>query len=140
MKVGNIVPRTGINIDGKSGKSKLDFSDSFNQTNKSKTKEELDGYMKEIKNIGEKLINTQNYTDVIKYKQVVKSYLKSVVDYVYSLNKNTSFWDGNYFTTVKTVNEKLEEMTRELIYEQKENIDMASKIDEINGLLLDIYI
>ncbi len=49
MKVGNIVPRTGINIDGKSGKSKLDFSDSFNQTNKSKTKEELDGYMKEIK-------------------------------------------------------------------------------------------
>ena len=140
MKVGNVVSRTGINIDGKIEKSKLDFSDSFNQTNKSKTKEELDGYMKEIKNIGERLINTQNYSDVIKYKQVVKSYLKSVVDYVYSLNKNTSFWDGNYFTTVKTVNEKLEEMTRELIYEQKENIDMASKIDEISGLLLDIYI
>lgn len=140
MKVGNIIPKTGIIIDGKSEKTKLDFSDNFNQTNKLKTKEELDGYMKEIKNIGERLINTQNYTDIIKYKKVIKSYLKSVVDYVYSLNKNTSFWDGNYFTTVKTVNEKLEEMTRELIYEQKENIDMASKIDEINGLLLDIYI
>lgn len=140
MKVGNIVSRADISIDAKIEKSKLDFSDSFNQTNKSKTKEELDGYMKEIKNIGERLINTQNYSDVMKYKQVVKSYLKSVVDYVYSLNKNTSFWDGNYFTTVKTVNEKLEEMTRELIYEQKENIDIASKIDEISGLLLDIYI
>ncbi|CEH33281.1 YaaR family protein [Romboutsia lituseburensis] len=139
MKVGNVGLNTGLNIESKGNKNRSDFSESFNQANKAKTKEELESYMKEIKSIGERLVATQNYTDVIKYKQVIKGYLKSVVDYVYSLNQNTSFWDGNYFTTVKTVNEKLDEMTRELMYEQKENIDMASKIDEINGLLLDIY-
>ena len=139
MKVRNIGLNTGLSIESKNSKSKLDFSDSFNQTNRSKTKEELETYIKEIKTTGERLAVTQNYTDVIKYKQVIKGYLKSIVDYVYDLNKNDSFWDKNYFTTVKTVNEKLEEITKELIYEQKENIDVAAKIDEINGLLIDIY-
>lgn len=139
MKVRNIGLNTGLSIESKNSKSKLDFSDSFNQTNRSKTKEELDAYIKEIKKTGGRLVVTQNYTDVVKYKQVIKGYLKSIVDYVYSLNKNDSFWDRNYFTTVKTVNEKLEEITKELIYEQKENIDVAAKIDEINGLLIDIY-
>ncbi len=139
MKVGSIGLSTGINIESKASKNKLDFNENFTQANMFKTKEELDFYIKEIKGIGEKLISTQNYNEVLKYKKVIKEYLKSVVDYVYSLNKNTSFWDGNYFTTVKTVNEKLEDITRELIYEQRENIDIASKIDEINGLLLDIY-
>jgi uncharacterized protein YaaR (DUF327 family) len=139
MKVGNIGLNPGINIESKNNKSKLDFSDSFNQTNKSKTKEELESYIKEIKSTGDRLVVTQNYTDVVKYKQVIKSYLKSIVDYVYTLNKKDSFWDANYFTTVNTVNEKLEEITKELIYEQKNNIDVAAKIDEINGLLIDIY-
>lgn len=139
MKVGSIGLSTGINIESKASKNKLDFNENFTQANMFKTKEELDFYIKEIKGIGEKLISTQNYNEVLKYKKVIKEYLKSVVDYIYSLNKNTSFWDGNYFTTVKIVNEKLEDITRELIYEQSENIDIASKIDEINGLLLDIY-
>lgn len=140
MKVGNIGVGTSINVESKNSKTKLDFSESFNQENKFRTKEELNLYMNSIKEIGERLVVTKNYSDVLQYKKVIKGYLKSVVDYMYSLNKNTSFWDRNYFTTVKTINEKLEEMTRELMYEQKENIDMASKIDEINGLLLDIYI
>lgn len=139
MKVRNIGLNTGINIESKNNKSKLDFSDSFNQTNKSKTKEELELYIKEIKTTGDRLSVTQNYTDVVKYKQVIKGYLKSIVDYVYTLDKKNSFWDTNYFTTVNTVNEKLEEITKELIYEQQNNINIASKIEEINGLLIDIY-
>ena len=104
-----------------------------------KTKEELELQMTEIKKTGEKLVATKCYGDVIQYKKLIKDYLKSVVDYIYDINKNTSFWDRNYFTTVNTINEKLENMTRELIYEEQSNINIASQIDEINGLLLDIY-
>lgn len=139
MKVINVGLNPGINIESKNNKSKLDFSDSFNQTNRSKTKEELELYIKEIKKTGDRLSVTQNYTDVVKYKQAIKGYLKSIVDYVYTLNKKDSFWDTNYFTTVNTVNEKLEEITKELMYDQKNNINVAAKIDEINGLLIDIY-
>lgn len=139
MKVTNIGLNMSPNIENKLNKNKADFNESFDQAHRFKSKEELDTYIKEIKSIGEKIIVTQNHNDVLQYKKVIKGYLKSVVDYMYSINKNTSFWDGNYFTTVNTINEKLEEMTRELIYEQKESIDLASKIEEINGLLIDIY-
>ena len=139
MKVRNIGLNKSINIESKGKKEKLDFEENFNQRNRLKNKEELEVYMKEIKNIGEKLVVTKNYSDIIDYKKAIKNYLKSAVDYVYSLNKDNSFWDRNYFTTVRTINEKLEAITRELIYEQKENINIASKIDEINGLLVDIY-
>ncbi|WP_195937880.1 YaaR family protein [Romboutsia sp. 1001713B170131_170501_G6] len=139
MKVRNIGLNKSINIESKGKKEKLDFEENFNQRNRLKNKEELEVYMKEIKNIGEKLVATKNYSDIIDYKKAIKNYLKSAVDYVYSLNKDNSFWDRNYFTTVRIINEKLEAITRELIYEQKENISIASKIDEINGLLVDIY-
>lgn len=140
MRVQNINSNKSVNIENNFTKTKTDFSQSFDSMNKSKTKQELDDYMKEIKKSGERLIRTQNYSDISMYKKAIKGYLKSVVDYTYSINKNTSFWEGNYFTTVKTVNEKLEQMTRELIYEQKENLDIASKVEEINGLLLDVYL
>lgn len=140
MRVGSIGINTKLNIENKGNDTKSGFSENFNQASRYKTKEELDQYRKEIEVVGQRLITTQNFTDVVKYKKAIKGYLKSVVEYVYSLNKNTSFWNNNYFTTVNTVNEKLDKMTRELVYEQKQNIDIASKIDEINGLLLDIYL
>ena len=139
MKIQNIGINAVFTVDNKSNKGKLDFSDSFNQANRSKSKEELDLYIKEIKNVGERLTVTQNYTDVVTYKRLIKDYLKSVVDYTYDLNKNTSFWEAEHYTTVNTINEKLEDLTKALIYDQKENIDVASTIDTIQGLLIDIY-
>jgi len=139
------VEHVGINrnisaIENRGNKQKSSFNDSFNLENRFKSKEEIESYIKEIKSIGEKVVANQNYSDVVNYKKAIKSYLKSVVDYMYSLNQDSSFWDGNYFKTVKIVDEKLESITKELLYDQKDNIDLATKIDEINGLLVDMYL
>ncbi len=139
MRIRNIDLNRNLTIESRGNKGKADFNDSFNLASRSKTKEELDLQMKEIKKIGERLVITKSYGDVVHYKKLIKDYLKSVVDHIYDINKNTSFWDRNYFTTVNAINEKLENMTRELIYEEQSNLNIASKIDEINGLLLDIY-
>ncbi|MPM75269.1 hypothetical protein SDC9_122261 [bioreactor metagenome] len=141
MKVEQVGINRNINtIENRGNKQKSSFNDSFNMANRFKSKEEIELYIKEIKSIGEKVVATQSYSDVINYKKAIKSYLKSVVDYIYSLNQNSSFWDGNYYKTVKVVDEKLESLTKELLYEEKENIDLATKIDEINGLLIDMYL
>ncbi|WP_434798838.1 YaaR family protein [Terrisporobacter vanillatitrophus] len=141
MKVEQVGINRNINtIENRGNKQKSSFNDSFNMANRFKSKEEIELYIKEIKSIGEKVVATQSYGDVINYKKAIKSYLKSVVDYIYSLNQNSSFWDGNYYKTVKVVDEKLESLTKELLYEEKENIDLATKIDEINGLLIDMYL
>lgn len=44
-----------------------------------------------------------------------------------------------YYSTVETINEQLESLTNELLSEEKENLDISSTIDTIQGLLIDIY-
>ncbi|MCI6276208.1 MAG: YaaR family protein [Clostridium sp.] len=51
---------------------------------------------------------------------------------MYTLNKNLGFWENQYYSTVETINEKLEEITKELL-------KISSAIDSIQGLLVDIY-
>ena len=119
--------------------NKQQFSDSFMKSYKSATKEELENYIKDIKKKGNRLIVTKSYNDVKNYKETIKKYLKTVVDYTYTLNKNISFWENQYYSTVETINERLESLTQELLKEEKENLDISSTIDSIQGLLLDIY-
>ena len=141
MKIRDIgIIKESNNIDAKKVRQGINFSESFNQVNKIKSKEQLDTYIKQIKEIGQRLINTKGYTDVINYKNVIQKYLKSVVDYTYEIDKKDSFWNNNYFKTVNVVNEKLDMITRSFLNDEKDNIDMASKIDEINGLLIDLYL
>ena len=139
MRIQNINNNKNVNIETKITK-KTDFLENLNKIQISTNKEEIDKYLNDIKKIGERLSSTQNFSDVSSYKKAIKGYLKSVVDYAYSLDKNTSFWEGNYYTTVKTVDEKLEEITRDFLYEQKDKIEIASKVEEINGLLIDLYL
>lgn len=139
MKIESFNIDSKVNLKNKTLSSKKDFSGSFNDTYKSKTKEEIQNYINEIKKKGNRIAITQNYVDVLSYKSLIKDYLKAVVDYTYSLNKNSSFWETQYFTTVETINEKLEELTRITMNEQRESMNIASSIDNIQGLLVDIY-
>ncbi|WP_045517481.1 YaaR family protein, partial [Clostridium sporogenes] len=77
--------------------------------------------------------------DVKAYKRMIKEYLKSVLEYMYSVKKDISFWQTQYFITVETVDEKLEELTEMLLSAEKENLDIAKTIDDITGLIVDIY-
>ncbi|WP_250674384.1 DUF327 family protein [Paraclostridium ghonii] len=136
FKIGN---ESG-SMDIKKPKQSISFSDRFNKVNILKTKEEVDMYLTQIKDIGKDLANTRGYTHVIKYKQAIQKYLKSVVDYTYETDKKDSFWSNNYFKTVKIVDEKLESLTKSVLENEKDNIDIISEIDDINGLLIDLYL
>lgn len=73
------------------------------------------------------------------YKKLIKDYLESVLRYMYDTKKDISFWQTQYFVTVDTVDEKLEELTNAILGDEKENINVAATIDEIEGLIVDIY-
>lgn len=139
MEIRSIQPSRNIEVKDKTVSAISDFSESFMKSYKSATKEELESYIKDIKKKGNKLILSKSYIDVKNYKSTIKNYLKAVVDYTYILNKNIGFWENQYYSTVETINEQLESLTNELLSEEKENLDISSTIDTIQGLLIDIY-
>ena len=139
MEIRSIQPSRNIGVKDKTVSARSDFSESFIKSYKSATKEEIESYIKYIKKKRNKLILSKSYIDVKNYKSTIKNYLKAVVDYTYILNKNIGFWENQYYSTVETINEQLESLTNELLSEEKENLDISSTIDTIQGLLIDIY-
>ncbi|EGT3800597.1 YaaR family protein [Clostridioides difficile] len=133
----NISPSRNIEV--KKTKENNKFSDSLNFVKQSSSLEDIKRNLDGVKKAGERLVLTQNYGDISRYKNAVKEYLKSVVDNMYSLDKSSSFWEHQYYKNVKIIDNKLEDMTSKLLSEEKENIDIVSTVDMIQGLLIDMY-
>jgi uncharacterized protein YaaR (DUF327 family) len=119
--------------------NRKEFSQSFNFARERKNEEELKKILEDIKKKGSRLAITKCYSDVKAYKNMIKEYLNSILSHMYNTKKDISFWQTQYFITVDTIDLKLEELTNMLLQEEKENLDIASTIDEITGLIVDIY-
>lgn len=139
MEISKIRRSTPVKQEGVSISSKSDFSKNFNFARQQKSEEELKQMFKDIKNKGNRLAVSKCYADVKAYKRAIKEYLESMLAFMYSVKKDISFWQTQYYVTVETVDEKLEELTAMLLSEEKENLDIAGTIDEITGLIVDIY-
>ena len=93
----------------------------------------------EIHKKGNRLVITKTYGDVIAYKKLIKEYLESILKFMYDTKKDISFWQTQYFITIDTIDQKLEEITKSLLKGEGDNLNIAASIDEIQGLIVDIY-
>lgn len=139
MEIKRVGSNSNINSGSKKIESKKDFSQSFSFAQERKSEEQLKEMLEDIKKKGTRLCVTKCYADVRNYKKLIKEYLKSVLSYMYNIKKDISFWQTQYFITVDTIDKKLEELTKMLLSDEKDNLDIASTIDTITGLVVDIY-
>jgi len=98
---------------------------------------------KDIEKQGEHLAQRIDISELKTYKRMVMEFLDEAVRGFGRFSKE-SFLDkrGRHrvFATVKTVNDTLEELTRELLKTEKDNLAIISKIEDIRGLILDLII
>lgn len=139
MEIGRVRRGAAIQQERRVVDSKGDFSQSFNRERQRKNEEELKKMIDDIKKRGNRLIITKMYADVASYKKMIKEYLESILKYMYDTKKDISFWQTQYFITVETIDSRLEELTNSLLGDEKENLNIAATIDEIQGLIVDIY-
>ena len=139
LEIGRINRKNVVNQDRKIVSEKRDFSQSFNQARDRKSEEQLKKIIEDIQKKGNRLVISKTYGDVVAYKKLIKEYLESILKFMYDTKKDISFWQTQYFITVETIDEKLEELTESLIKGEMDNLNIASSIDEIQGLIVDIY-
>ena len=139
LEIGRINRKNVLNQDKKVISEKRDFSQSFNQARERKSEEQLKKIIEDIQKKGNRLVVSKTYGDVLAYKKLIKEYLESILKFMYDTKKDISFWQTQYFITVETIDEKLEELTESLIKGEMDNLNIASSIDEIQGLIVDIY-
>ncbi|MBS5885080.1 MAG: YaaR family protein [Clostridium sp.] len=139
MEIGRINRKSPVKQDRRVVSEKKDFSQSFNQAKERKSEEQLNQMIEEIHKKGNRLVITKTYGDVIAYKKLIKEYLESILKFMYDTKKDISFWQTQYFITIDTIDQKLEELTKSLLKGEGDNLNIAASIDEIQGLIVDIY-
>jgi len=139
MEISRTRRNTTVSQDKKNISNKKDFSQNFSFARQQKSEQQLKDMMDDIKKKGNRLSITKCFSDVKAYKNLIREYLESVLKNMYEIKKDISFWQTQYFITVETIDLKLEELTQMLLNQEKENLDIANTIDEISGLIVDIY-
>lgn len=118
----------------------------FNRMVQSQTQQikqqELQQLVKDITLQGNKLARFRTFRDLAKFKRMVKGFLQETVNNGLDLQKTNSFsLDGQNrnLAIIKQVDEKLIELTEEVMNQEKKTVDLLGLIGEIKGLLINIY-
>ncbi len=103
--------------------------------------DELAGLIKDITEQGEKIARFRSLRDLAKFKRMIKQFLQETVYSGLSLKESRSFNTTNYshkLTTVQEVDEKLIQLTEDVIDQEKKTVDLLGVIGEIRGLLINL--
>ena len=104
-------------------------------------KERLNLMLEDIVQQGKKIAKRTDISEIRQYRQLIKDFLNEVVNRSHQFSRE-NFLDrrGRHrvYGIVKLIDKNLDELAEELIKDEKDNIAILNKIDEIRGLLLDI--
>ncbi|MBN1797847.1 MAG: YaaR family protein [Spirochaetales bacterium] len=103
--------------------------------------EELSEILDEIYQSGDRLKTLPTLENIKKYKHAVKAFLKIVADKMVGVEQKssgTNILKRKRFTLIKIIDTKIEQLSLQFLKAQEEQIEILSKVDEINGMLVDI--
>jgi len=98
---------------------------------------------KNIDEQGERLADKVDVKEYEKYRRLIREFVDEIVSNGYTFSREDAFAAGGrhrYIATIKIVDEKLDEIGKQVLEENADKIDIISKIDDIRGLLLDLMI
>ena len=102
----------------------------------------LMGMMEEITMQGDRLKKKMDIRDMKHYRALIKGFMNEVVNMSHEFSRE-NFLDrrGRHrvYGIIRRVDAALDELAQELVKEEKDALSILGKIDEIRGLLLDIF-
>lgn len=118
-----------------------DFSNILSQT-KQLQGQELELFLKKLDDQGKKLSETMSVQDLVEFKNMVKRFLKSTLGKSRSMQEET-IWDfrgqPKVMARVTKIDRALEELGEQILSSQAEPLKVLAKIDEIKGLIVDLF-
>jgi uncharacterized protein YaaR (DUF327 family) len=96
-----------------------------------------------IQSQGKKLEKKADIRDLKVYKQLIAEFLNEAVSHSHSFTKK-NFLDrrGRHrvYAIIKKINEELIELTNEVLKSEQDNLSILKKLDDIRGLILDLFL
>lgn len=98
--------------------------------------------MEDITQQGNKLGKHMDVRDMRKYRRLIQDFMNEIVTHSHKFTRE-NFLDrrGRHrvYGMIKLIDKNLDELVAELMKDEKDHLTILSKIDEIRGILLDIF-
>ena len=98
--------------------------------------------MEEITMQGKKVGKRMDIREMKKYRMMIKDFMNEIVTHSHEFSRE-NYLDrrGRHrvYGIIRKVDELLDELAQELVKDEQDNIAILNKIDEIRGLLLDVF-
>lgn len=123
-------------------KDSISFQSVMNKSQREQAMEELQTKIKEIEEQGEKLIEQRTVESLRKYKKMVKEFLRDAVNNGLELQEHFGFnqrGTTRIHKLVKQVDQKLIDLTNNVLQNEADSLTLLKNVGEIKGLLINIY-
>lgn len=148
MKVGDSlntasnVKETGAKDEKRvSGPERVSFTNQLKRAEEENYRERIRGLVHRIFEQGEKLGKKADLKEFKIYKKLISNFLDEAVANSFTFSKK-SFLDkrGRHrvYAVIKRIDEELEELAKDVLAKEKDNIKILKRLDDIRGLILDL--
>jgi uncharacterized protein YaaR (DUF327 family) len=128
-------------LDSSENKQVVGFFDVLVDAENQVTEKELKLLIDDILEKGNRFVKSPTLSNLRDYKEAIKSFLKRLEKSWYIIKSEVDFQNSipKLHMVAEVVDEKLKELTDVLLKKEKSTLIFASTIEEINGLILDLY-
>ena len=105
------------------------------------SEEALRSLLDEIHEAGEELQTKPVPDNIVRYKAAVRSFLHYIVENGYTAEERmsgTNILKRKKFTLIQVVDHKLEQLAAGILAGQRSRLEILARVEEINGLLVDL--
>lgn len=128
---------------GKNENSRIDFEALFSLEDRDLDTDLLEDLIDEIHEFGEVLKEVPTLENIKKYRQSVSNFMKYIVKN--TLDTDTAVSAGlnplkkqKRYIIIKVIDDNLEQLAAGILQNQLDQLKILEKIDEINGLIVDL--
>lgn len=103
----------------------------------------IEGLVQDIERQGAKLAERADMAEMQKYREMITSLMNETVSNGFAFSKEGKIGvngRSKIFAMIRTVNEKLDAMTKKILSEERDNINLLDDVDDIRGLLVDMFL
>ncbi len=118
------------------------FQKELSTAQKKDVSQRLKKILSDIDEEGKKLTTLRTLNILNQYKELIRVFLKESLQNLYLLKEKTHFdskGKHKVLIMVENVNKALEDIVKMVINKEAANLKLLEKIDEIKGLLIDLY-
>lgn len=143
IKVGDVAPVTNTEA-----VSRAQSDENFKFTLVSKIaetelQEKLGGMMADIVTQGNRIKKHMDVRDMRQYRALIKGFMNEIVNHSHAFSRE-NFLDrrGRHrvYGIIRLVDENLDKLAEQLIADEKDAMGILAAVDEIKGLIMDIFL